>query len=127
MCEAAGIAQCSQNLMRVRFGKNAGIMRVHFLLKCGYYAGIKSQKCRYITVKMRALCGLFLKVRYLFFPFYIYKNTLFPLHLEASSTLSSQERITKIKDFFTNILNNQHIMFEHNFLFLELESLCKSS
>ena len=46
--------QCSQNLMRVRFCKNVGIMRVHFLLnagikaknvgillrKCGYYAGI---------------------------------------------------------------------------------------
>ena len=28
--------QCSQNLMPVRFFKNAGIMRVHFLLKCGY-------------------------------------------------------------------------------------------
>ena len=37
--------QCSQNFMRVRFCKNAGIMWVYFLFKCGYYAGIKSQKC----------------------------------------------------------------------------------
>ena len=55
----ASLSQCSQNLMRVRFCKNAGIMRVHFLLKCGYYAGITSQKCGYITKKMRVLCGYF--------------------------------------------------------------------
>ena len=53
------ILQCSQNLMQVRFCKNAGIMRVHFLLKCGYYAGIKSQNRGYITEKMRVLCGYF--------------------------------------------------------------------
>ena len=53
------VLQCSQNLMRVTFCKNAGIMREHFLLKCGYFAGFKSQKCGYITKKMRVLCGYF--------------------------------------------------------------------
>ena len=80
--------------MRVRFSKNAGIMRVNFLLKCGYYAGIKSQKCGYLTEKMEVLCGYF-KGAIPFPPFLcVQKCSLFTLFISQLCLVQSRNYLT---------------------------------
>ena len=106
--------QCSQYLVRVRFSKNAGIMRVHFLLKCGCYAGIKSQKCGYITVKMRVLCRYFKRSdTFSSLPRYTKMLSFHSIYRLALPCLVKKD-LQKFKIFFTNILNYQHIMFFWN-------------
>ena len=52
-----GQVQCAHNVTRVRFYKNAGIMRVCFKTKCGYYVALKTQKWELLNTKMRVLWG----------------------------------------------------------------------
>ena len=75
-----GQKQRSQNLMQVRFCKNAGTIRVHFLLKTDIMRILKAKNEGILLKTCRYYVGIS-KGAMLFSPFLGIQTAIFPLYL----------------------------------------------